>query len=169
MYEKIRRVLEDKAVMAFVSIIFGGILIIKKRSALDGLVKVLGILLLVAAGAFIVMYIKNRGGLQLGGALATGVIGLFLVMKPVTVVNFFPVIIGLVLLLNGLFDLSAALARKKYGEGGYFFSFLFALLTMAAGLMLLLHPGYVANRLVLFAGIVLVINGLFDLLMLWVF
>lgn len=165
MREMIEKIARNKTITGAGSIILGIILIIARRSALDSLVKLLGIALLIMTGAFILMFLKSRNPANIAGAVFAGIVGLFLMLKPRSVVNFFPMAAGICLFINGLFNFSAAMSKKRMGEWHWRMPMLLSIVMMVVGVLVFLHPGNIANTLVVFIGISLIFNGISDLVL----
>ena len=102
-----------------------------------------------------------RSGL-VDGALAAGV-GLFFILRPQEVTNTFSVIMGISLLIDGLFKLQFAVdmmrARFRFGR----VVLILALLAMAIGIAALA----VKNMTVILIGILLLLDGLCDIAASW--
>jgi len=164
MNEMVKRLLRSKMVPAFLSVVLGIVLIIARRSALDLLVRVIGYMLLIGAAAFVGMYLfgPHRDPAQIMEAILALIVGFIFVTRSRSVVNFFPIIMGIALILNALSNLTEAMA---YPENRMFSGFM-SLLVLIFGILILTHPGAMANALVPYVGIFYQNNGILDLIML---
>ena len=94
MYEEFKKLIKNKILLAVISIILGVILIVRQRSAIDSLVWVFGIILLISAAAFLILFIgrKDKHASALILAIICFIIGLLFVVKPGLIVNIFPIL-----------------------------------------------------------------------------
>ena len=165
---RVRQFLKSKLVPALLSIVLGIVIIIARRAALDLLVRVIGGVVIAAGIGFIVLYLtrqdKEAGDLPMVLCLAgvTAVIGILLIALAEHVVNIFPTMIGLYLILNGLSHLSAAYANRE----NRIIVAILGVLVIAMGLMIVLQPGFLVNMLMVFIGASMIVNGVMDLVVL---
>jgi len=165
----VRQLLKGKIVPAVGSILLGIALVFARRSGFDLLVRIAGWLFIAGGVGYMLNYLfrKDREGYTIGMALSAAlmavVIGALLVYYAEDVVNFFPILMGLALVLNGLSNLTAA----RFYLGSRVIISLMSLLLIVCGVLVMTHPGNMVNALAVYMGIFLVINGIFDLFMLW--
>jgi len=165
--EKFRNFMRNKIVLAVASIVFGIILIVWQRSALDSLVRILGIIMVAVAAVFIIMFAvqkEKKNSLIIVGIILA-IVGAFFLIKPDFIVKLFPFIMGLILVISGISDLVGALNLPK-GASGKTGIVITSLVLAALGVVCMFQPGIIANILILFIGILLLVNGVFDLVVL---
>ncbi len=165
MNETVKRFMRNKMVPALLSIATGVALIIARGKALEVLVKIIGGLVLAGGVGFLYMYLFGpaRDLMQLGMTLCCAVAGILCLTNTRLVVDFFPILMGIILILNGLSNLAGAWANRDE-------SILFGIMSVVVivlGILVIMHPGVMADAIVLYAGIAYTINGLFDLIMLY--
>ena len=165
--ENIKKVVQNKIFLAILSIVLGVILIARQKAALDSLVWITGIVLLVSAAVFILIFAfkKDKHPSQLILGIVFAILGLLFAIKPGFVVNAFPVIIGIILIISGLMDLGSALTAPE-GTSGKGLLILFSIVLILFGVLCIFQPGAIANAITLLIGIFLLINGIFDLILL---
>ncbi len=158
--------MKRKIIPAILSIALGILIIIARRSALDLLVKIVGGMMIASGLAFVAIYLtreeREKGSLQLTLLMtaATVILGLLLIFFAEAVVDFFPVMMGIFLILNGL----AHLTESASVEGAdRFISGIMGVIIIIFGILIVLQPGVVANALMIYIGVFFVVNGLFDL------
>lgn len=165
--EKFRNFMRNKIILAIASIVFGVILIVWQSSAVDALVRVLGIIMLAVGAVFIIMYAVQKE--RKAGLLVTGIIlavlGAFFLARPDFIVRLFPVIMGLILVISGITDLAGAVNLPK-GTAGKAGIIIVSLIIAGLGVLCMFHPGIIADILMVFIGCVLIGNGIFDLVVL---
>ena len=156
----IRNLMRNKSISAIAGIVMGIYLIIARRSALYSLVRVIGYVLLAVGIAYAILYFfgSRRDQIQLGYAAAAVIGGLLVTWLAPTVVNLFPVLMGLCLMIAGISNLTAA--RDDVYPAA---SKIVPVLTIVLGAVILFHPGSTINLIVLLAGVALVLNGLSEL------
>lgn len=167
MSDSTKRLMTSRVVTALAAILFGLILIVRRKAAFDSLVQMLGVILMIGGVSFLLLFLFSplRHGAQLFGAGVLGIVGLVLFRNPDLLVNLLPVFLGLSMVVSGVTDLGQALALRRAGVGG-FLMVLLSLLVVVLGALTLLHPGAIANALALYMGITLLFTGVFNLVML---
>lgn len=164
---KVKQLLNSKLVPAVLSILLGIIIVIARRSAVDLLVKIIGGLVIAAAIGFIVVYMtrpdKEAGNLKmvLVSAGAAVLIGILIMIFAESIVNIFPILMGVYLILNGLSHLTAGWADP----GNRIIAVIMGVLVIALGAMIVLQPGFLVNTIMIFIGAAFIVNGVSDLLM----
>ena len=164
MKENIRTLMKGKLIPAILSIVLGIVLIIARRAALDMLVKIVGILIAVSGVAFIVAYFVRgdsnaRLQLTVGPAAVAVIFGIVLFFCASAVVDFFPILMGIILILNGLSHLTMA----SVDDGDRVLTAIMGVIVIIFGVLIVLRPGFVADAIMVFIGAFFIVNGLFDL------
>lgn len=157
----IRNLIRNKTVFAVLNIVLGIYLCVAGRNVLYTIVRVAGYGLLGAAVVYAVMYFLGqtpRDQVKLGYAIAAGIAGLLIRWLAPAVVNLFPMLAGIGLLLVGAVNLLQA--RRS---GMPLVSMAGPALTAVLGILILLRPGALVNAAVMIAGIALILNGLSEL------
>ena len=157
----IRRIIRNKTIMAALSIVAGIYLIIARRSALDLIVRMLGYGLFAAAAGYVLSYFfgRHRDGMQLGYALMAGAGGILVTVLARSIINIFPILMGLLLMINGIGNLSQSFSNS----GASITEKILPALVALVGLLILIHPSTIVNSVVIVAGVTLIVNGLSDL------
>ena len=163
----VKQLLKSKLVPALLSILLGIVIIIARRAALDLLVKIIGGLVIGAGIAFIIVYLtrpdKNAGNLPMVLVLAglTVLAGILLITFAKNIVDIFPFIMGVFLILNGLSHLTEAYAD----EDNRILAGIIGILVIALGILIILRPGFLVNLTMVFIGASFVVSGVSDLLL----
>ncbi len=167
MEEMIKRLHRAKLVPALISIAFGIALIIARQSAMDVAIKIGAVMLMACGAGALAMYlfgpIKDGAQLMTGGFLA--LLGVLAWVFSRDLVDLFPIITGIGLILNGLSNLSTLSVPQRYAGKGIVT--LFSILMVACGILILVRPGAVADALLIYVGISYIINGVFDVVILY--
>ena len=96
------------------------------------------------------------------GILAAA-LGLLFLINPSFVLNIFPVILGLYIVVDAALNLKRSLDLRQMAYPRWWIALILALVAMALGILILLRPGFIATFLTRVIGGVLVYNGLADL------
>ncbi len=163
---RFRELLRNKTINALVSIALGIIIIIARRAALDLLVKIIGGLVLTGGVAYLAINLIRpdttptlKTDLIIGAlAMAAGII---LITCAEGVVDFFPTLMGIFLILNGLSHLAVAGADRE----NRIVSALMGMIIIVLGVLIVMRPGIIADAIMIFIGAAFLVNGLFDLLL----
>ena len=156
----IRKLIRNKVLFAIVSILMGLYMCFAGRGVLYNIVRVAGYVMLATAAGYALMYFlgSSRDRVQLGYAALAGIAGLLIVWMAPAIVNAFPVLAGLCLVLAGVGNLTQA-SREGLPRS----AMVGPVLTIVLGAVVLFHPGSVVNAVVMVAGIALILNGLSEL------
>ena len=169
MVEFLKDLARNKLVVAIASIVFGLVLVVQQTAALDWLVSVLGKLLLVCAAVYAIMYAvgseKRRSNLIL--AVVLGLVGLLFAVNPRAIVNIFPTLMGIILVVNGLANFFHAYAIVRPAGYSWTTPMVLSVAVAVLGLVMILAPGLIIDVLMLFMGIALIVNGIGDLAVLY--
>ena len=165
---RVKQLLKSKMVPALLSVALGIVIIIARRAALDLLVKIIGGLVIASGIGFIAVYLtrpdKEAGNLPmvllLSGAAAAA--GLLLIVFAGHIVDIFPVIMGIYLILNGLSHLTEAYVDSE----NRVLATILGVLVIVLGLMIVFRPGFLVNMIMVFIGASFLVNGVMDLLLL---
>lgn len=146
----------------------GVVLLIYPEVSLSVLTCVIGVLL-ICYGIFklIGYFSKDLFRLAFQFDLAFGLLmiaaGILLLARPQRMVTLLGFLIGILVLTDGLFKIQTALDARRFGLRTWWLILTLAVLSSAAGLMLMCDPLLGANLLIVFAGICLIAEGLLNL------
>ena len=91
------------------------------------------------------------------------VLGLIVLVRPVQLVSFFCLVLGICILADGLFKIQIAIDAKRFGITKWWIVMVMAILTVAMGIVLVLRPGESAAVIMLLAGIGIFVEGLLNI------
>lgn len=163
---RFRELLKNKTVNALLSVALGIVIIIARRAALDLLVKLIGGLILTGGVAYLAINIIRpdttktlKTDLIIAGlAMLTGLI---MILCAEGIVDFFPTLMGIFLILNGLSHLALAGADSENRVLGT----VMGVAIIVLGVLIVFRPGVIADAIMIFIGASFLVNGLFDLVM----
>ena len=101
------------------------------------------------------------------GSLIAGIpltlIGLYIFLRPAFLIEIIPMVVGVIILLDGVANLFETMSLMKQGYSKWWISLIFALITVIGGLVLIMRPFSVAKTLMRVIGAVTLYNGLSDI------
>ena len=89
--------------------------------------------------------------------------GAILLLIPDRIINFLPVIIGLCIMIDGVFKLQTAIDAKRFGLPSWWVILLGAIVCIVLSFLLVFNPFEGANALMVLVGISLFFDGLQNL------
>lgn len=94
-------------------------------------------------------------------------IGIYVIASPEAVSSILPVIFGILLLLDGVFNLRHGIVLHRFGDPSNKMVWILGVITVVLGAAILLHPYSTAQMTFRMIGVALAYNGLSDLLVLY--
>lgn len=91
------------------------------------------------------------------------ILGLVVLFRPDNFMNFICIVIGVVILLDGLFKIQIAMDSRQFGIGGWWFVLALAILTGVVGAALIFDSARGAEILTVLLGISLLSEGILNL------
>ena len=148
-------------------VIFGIVLTIWPGGTLEVVSRIFGILVFIVGIVGIFYWFSNRGqdNNTAVPALVVGIValiaGIFMFAKPKALASLIPTIIGIVVLLNGLFNIVQAWRlRNSSAQGDKAGSFVAGAITIVLGIVILANPFATASVLIRVIGIIMIFNGI---------
>lgn len=145
--------------MALMYLLFGLVLCFFSGSILTTIVRVLGILLVVYGGYNLYQYFVTTKSTNLS-PMVIGIpgiiIGLILAVWPHMLINFFPIVAGVLLTFNSITQIQKSLVLKRAGISSWMLSMVAALIMLFIGIILMIRPSSVINMIMSFTGIALI-------------
>lgn len=99
--------------------------------------------------------------LAFGGLLIA--LGIIVLVNPEHLLSFFCIVMGIAVLCDGLFKIQIAIDSKPFGISTWWLILLFAVITVAAGVLLIIRPAQAARVLMVFLGISMLADGILNL------
>lgn len=164
---RVKQLVRGKLVPAVLSIVLGIMIIIARRAAVDVLVKVIGGLVIAAGIGFFVIYLtreeKTSGNLKMiiMCSLVMILVGVLLFVFAPNIVDIFPVIMGVYLILNGLSHMTAGYVDQD----NRLIASLMGIVLIALGVLIVLQPAFLVNMIMVFIGAAFVVSGISDILL----
>ncbi len=157
-------------IRAAIAVLIGCVMVIKPETSLIFLVKIIAAVM-IASGLVTLAYgIANRreGGLTLliFNTIVDIAIGVLLFIFPEVVASFVIILLGIVLLIFGIFQIAAMVSASAFVPLG-FWSFILPVICAGGGVLLLFDPFDAASTMTLVAGIAVLVYGVSELFATW--
>ena len=157
-------------ISAILTIALGAVLVIWPDWSGRILCYLLGAALILMGGIQLIVCIRaERIGFYSKFSMLMNIIlillGVWVCIRPDTVLSLVPVIIGIVMLIHGCMDLQFTMDIKHAGSGKWWIALIFALVTLTLGVFLIMHPFLAFEITMLIIGIGLLYDGISDLVL----
>lgn len=172
MEENMDRILKNVKVgillTAIMCIGLGVVLILYPQISTIVICYAFGGILVICALFHVVLYFKYKQentfvNFNLIVAVITGVIGLWIVLKPEMVVMIIPIIFGIVLVIHGIIDFKQAFELKEKYFIHWWFALILAFLNVGFAVILFWNPFSTITTLVVMIGVSFVYDGISDI------
>ena len=166
MISELRR---DFILLSLAYIVIGALLLCFPGTA-SSMIAYLCAALLVAFGALhIISYcVRKLPGDVYRFDLVQGLIGLvlgvYICVKPGLLISFFPVVLGIVILVDSFVKLQNAIDLLRMEDKSWWIILLLAIITAVLAVLMLTNPFTTAELLLMFIGVALIANGVIDIL-----
>lgn len=155
---------------AVAAMVLGGVIMAFPSSALKIVVQVIAAFLIASGLVSLIFGFVNRqnGGfpLMLTNTVVDIILGVVIFMFPAEVASVVMFVIGLVLMLFGIFHISALLSASKVITVGVW-TYVMPVLCAVGGAMVIFHPFGLGEFLTVVVGIALLLYGVSELVSSW--
>jgi uncharacterized membrane protein HdeD (DUF308 family) len=160
-----KRVKADAIMSAVLCIALGVVLIVWPGETIDIVCKVLAAGLIILGGVELFSYITNRNGYMFTGILGLIVliIGVWIFLKPSSIVSLVPIVIGVILAVHGVQDVKMALESKNGGYDRWWIMLIIAIISIAFGVLCIVNAFGMVKLAMQFVGVALIYDGISDL------
>lgn len=150
--------------MSVVMLVLGICMIAKPETSAELICVVIGIALLIISVIMIIRYFAaEQKTIALQLLLAVGIViaifGIFMLFRPNWIIALLHILIGIALLIDGIFKLLKALDVKASGFTKWWIVLLLAVVTCGLGLLLIFDPFGGVKLLMTAIGIILIVEG----------
>ena len=155
---------QNNILLSILLLLLGLLLFIWPGKTLEIVATILGIGLLVAALVSGISWYrgKDKAGSSyatLALALVLLAAGVIVLVAPEGVVKLLPTLIGIVMIINGILNLAQAMDLRKLNPNSWLPALVMALLTIAAGLFLVIFSFQVVTTAVMVIGAIFIYDG----------
>lgn len=154
-------------IRASLAIVIGLVMILNRTNAVELVARIIAVVLFATGIVTLVLGLKSvkkggEGHLMVANAAVNMLLGVLLYSFASHVVNILVVLIGLVLLVVGLFQVVALLSTMSVFKMGVW-SLIMPLLVLVAGGLLVARPSFIGEAIGVVAGVSLVLYGASEL------
>ena len=154
--------------LSILMIVIGLVLVIWPGHVMTTAIRVLGFALLVGGGILIYSWYRGRtlanDTLTLAEGIALAVGGLFVLLAPGLIISIIPFAVGGIVVVNGILNLAQALDQKRYDYARWPMALALAILTIVLGALIILNPFSTMEMLVIAIGVIIIYNGVSNLI-----
>ena len=148
----------------------GSVLLFVPGLTMRTVMIMIGIVLLLSGIITLILSNRKRAGATGGSLSVQGIVnvlfGIVFIASPSVMVEIFVFILGVILLVMGLFQLIGALGSLNRSAVAWIY-LLISILTLASGIFLLTDSLQSAEAILKFLGVILILNGISKLIMAW--
>lgn len=165
MGETFKRIKADIILSALVCVALGVVLLIWPAKTIDIFCRILAVGLMVMGGAQIASYFSNRGSHLFAGGLGLIVllVGVWIFIRPESIVSLIPIVIGVILCVHGIQDMRLAFETKGNGYENWWSMIIIAAISLMLGVLCIVNAFGMVKLALQFIGIALIYDGLSDL------
>lgn len=161
----LKKIKTNVVISAIVCVILGLVLVIRPGLSMRIVCTAVGVVLIVAGVTRMIDYFAARDGsmysqINLVFGIILAVVGVWIVLKPDTVLAIIPIIVGIVIVLHGINNIKQAMElwRDKYDM--WWVAGIMGVLTVGFGILLICRPFAAIDTVVMLIGICLIYDGL---------
>ena len=164
----LRYIKSGMMLLSIAYIIIGMMLLIMPQTSLLWICYAFGAVVLVTGIVCLIQYARIRGTgftapfMLVGGVITAG-LGIFTLAKPQVVASFLPIVFGIFILVDGLSRVGTAIDLAKRKGQKWWVLLLLSVVSVALGVLLVLHPFDAAVSVVMVCGILLIVEGALNL------
>ena len=164
----LRYVKSGMMLLSIAYIVIGMMLLIMPQTSLLWICYAFGAVVLITGIACLIQYARIRGAgftapfMLVGGVITAG-LGIFTLAKPQVVASFLPVVFGIFIVVDGLSRIGSAIDLAKRKGQKWWVLLLLSIVSVALGILLVLHPFGAAVSIVMVCGILLIVEGAMNL------
>lgn len=150
--------------------IVGAVLFLKPEISLKLICYAVSIIVLAYSASKFVQYFATKNNEErsstpaLIAAVFTALLGLFLVLRPTTISQIIPIVLGIIIIVNGLLIFGLGIFYRLFLPKNGMLSIIFGLICIILGLLCTLYSFESQLILIQFIGISLLVSGITSLL-----
>ena len=154
----------DSVFVSMLTVVAGILVTVFHSMALDIISILLGCFATLLGIINVIKYFRQpentRYNLLTG--LIFGSLGVSVIINPGALKDFVAVVCGIMILYHGIVNCENALALKRSSYGLWYLALIFALVTVVAGILLIVLKNVIIDSLALTLGIILIVEGILN-------
>jgi uncharacterized membrane protein HdeD (DUF308 family) len=160
-------------IATIVAMVIGVALLIKPLLSLEIVCYVIGLLTIIIGIVNIYHGAKAQqnggiGSVAVAGGIALIILGMFFILARRLLIAVFPIFIGIVVLIDSVFKLTAGIGLRNDGVGSGFVLSIVSIVMIVLSFIMILNPFGAASFLTRLLGILMIIDGAVNLWYLYV-
>lgn len=165
MRDTLKKVKADIILSALLCAVMGIVLLIWPAETIDLFCKILAAGLVIMGAVQITSYFTNRSLHPFAGALGLllVLVGIWIFVRPESIVSIVPIVIGVILCVHGIQDLKLALETKDNGYAKWWSMLIIAAVSLIFGIICIVNAFGMVKLALQFIGIALIYDGVSDL------
>lgn len=165
MKEALKRIKADVILSALLCIALGVVLIVWSAETIKIMCWALAAGLVIIGVINIISYFRDKRMHMFSGVLGLIVllIGIWLFMRPDSVVSLIPIVIGVILAVHGIQDVKLAIETKRNGYEKWWSILLMGIVSLVLGVLCVVYAFGLVTLALKFIGVALIYDGLSDL------
>lgn len=165
MKEALKRIKADVILSALLCIALGVVLIVWSAETIKIMCWALAAGLVIIGVINIISYFRDKRMHMFSGVLGLIVllIGIWLFMRPDSVVSLIPIVIGVILAVHGIQDVKLAIETKCNGYEKWWSILLMGIVSLVLGVLCVVYAFGLVTLALKFIGVALIYDGLSDL------
>ena len=166
--EKASQIKKSKIIAGIASAVLGLVLLFWPGITMEIICQIVGAFLCITGVLTAAVYFSQPKenpfrAASLVAGIPLALVGLFIFLRPAFLIEFIPIVVGVIVLLDGIANLMEALSVMKQGYSKWWVSLIFAVITIILGLVLITKPFGIASFIMRMLGAVTLYNGLSDI------
>lgn len=150
------------------TVLLGIFLIIRPEISLNVICRILGTVMTACGAVKLAGYFsKDLYRLAFEHDLIFGtllcIIGIAALVRPVKIISAMHIVAGIIILEEGIFKMRTAVEAKRFGLNKWHIITVLAVLTITAGILLLLNPFEAAQTMTVILGVAMIADGILNL------
>ncbi len=163
----------DDYMMAILGILAGLLLVIFPQQSVDVVTYAIGAISLVYGVMKIVSFFRNRGvSFLFVGELILGIvllgIGIFSFTNPGGIFAFLPILLGIIVLIEGISKIQRGIVLKRYNYSRWVAALLIGVCIAVLGMVLIFNPFGALVVTVRILGVILMVDGVTGIWFGWI-
>lgn len=166
--DRMGRLRKSKMIGGIISALLGALLLFWPGLTMGLICQAVGAAISIAGILAVISYFRQsqeapfRTGSLIAGAVLA-LTGMYIFLRPALLIEFIPVVLGIIILIDGIINLFETMSLMKQGYSRWWISLIFAVITIIGGFILIMRPFSAAATLMRVIGAVTLYNGLSDI------
>lgn len=164
MLNKLNKYLNSGIILTIVFLLVGGILIVKPDISFNIISYLIGVSLIVS-GIYLFIIDSKTNNIFINVflyAILLTLIGILIILNPVTLKVILPIFLGLWFLISGIFKIRLDIYMKD--ESYFILSLITNIITVICGVILLINPVESVSAITISLGIIIVVSSISSLI-----